>query len=231
MVSKAWWNTWSAHVNLNFEHPDREAALFPHPGPIDNFSLLNLALPPAVPVDPAKLKDEFSDWTFMRLKPDLEEDRHYVLINILLWQKLLSTYGGGPEICLQVNEGNPESVNAVWRAPYARGFPDKTPIVVTVQTADMSDFCKGLLLSRKMTLKQFVNYSSRFTQTPPNKTQVRLLKGDATKNLLKESDTKSTLEDFGVEDGSTLSVSQDVILPGLTQSFRGDGSAGGATAQ
>ena len=31
-----------------------------------------------------------------------------------------------------------------------------------------------------------------------------------------------TLEDFGVEDGATLCVSQDV-LPALTSDFRGDG--------
>ena len=124
MVNKAWWDTWSAHVNLNFQHPEEEAGLFPYPGPIDNFPLLSLAIPD-LPVDLGKLKDEYNDWSLMRLRPALEEGCHYVLINMLLWKKLLSTYGGGPEICLHVNMGNPESVNSVWRAPYANGYPDK----------------------------------------------------------------------------------------------------------
>ena len=233
MVSKRWWDAWSAHVNLNFEHPEEEAPLFPHPGFIDNFPLLSLSLPPLGPLDPAKIKEEFNDWSFMRLKPALEEGRHYVLINMLLWQKLLSLYGGGPEICLQVNEGNPASENAVWRAPYARGFPDKAPIVVNVQTADMNEFCKGLLLSRKMTVKQFVHYSSRFTHTPPNKTEVRkVVSGEKgpEKITIKESEAKKTLEDFGVDDSTTLCVFQEVMSC-ITQGFAGDGRNGGAAVQ
>ena len=40
----------------------------------------------------------FSDWNHMDFKQDLEVNKDFVLVNQLVWSKLVHTFGGTPEI-------------------------------------------------------------------------------------------------------------------------------------
>ncbi len=75
---------------------------------------------------------EFNDWEYMTLKEDLVKDKHFYLMSVSNWQKLLTAFGGAPEIPFQqyiVEQKENETVTKVTKH-------DFSPIKVKVRVLD-----------------------------------------------------------------------------------------------
>ena len=100
-----------------------------HPGPVSNFSLVDLEPEYQMQCenllrlgDPNNFKEcykTFTNWLHMSLKPELQDTVHFLLVPPSVWLKIVNIYGcGGPEICFFI-------VNST-----EGKYPDLTPIMI-----------------------------------------------------------------------------------------------------
>jgi len=74
------------------------------PGPIDNFDLLDLEpvyvnkMKDIMTLDSSKWCKEFTDWEHMTLRTDLKHQDDFCLLSLSNWQKLITAFGGAPEV-------------------------------------------------------------------------------------------------------------------------------------
>jgi len=79
----------------------------------------------------------FDDW--LNMFTSFEDPTAFVVINYNIWLRLRGIFGGGPEIMLHIVDGK----------------PDLTPITIKVFSVEMQSEPKGMIVSKKMTVKEF----------------------------------------------------------------------------
>ena len=97
LISSKWWQSWCSYVQLSSNNSCTA------PSYIDNTDLI---------------EGHGTNWRTIDLKPHLIETTDYVLLHPLAWRKLISWYGGGPEIELFVINGEVDTspiILEVWR--------------------------------------------------------------------------------------------------------------------
>lgn len=66
----------------------------------------------------------------MKLKDDLERDKDFILVSQAVWQKLIHTFGGAPEIYIFMISRSIQQVKA------AEEEPDLSPITIQLLLLD-----------------------------------------------------------------------------------------------
>mmetsp|Transcript_61799 Transcript_61799/g.70898 ORF Transcript_61799/g.70898 Transcript_61799/m.70898 type:complete len:462 (+) Transcript_61799:110-1495(+) len=179
MLEKRWWDQWQRYTDFNSdiatadisqEHYE-ETLRFLRPSYITNFTLVEMNSEYNEEYQYciqqgtfAMAHERFSDWNKMKLKSALTRDEDYVLVSNRVWKKLVTSYGGAPEIVIFKNP--------------KLDSPDTFPQVVNVgRFDDAQEFSdvKGFLASPRMDLKSYVLYVCHMLLIPPHKASLVIL--------------------------------------------------------
>ncbi|CDW87948.1 UNKNOWN [Stylonychia lemnae] len=174
------WNT-----NSNIEIPAQ------YPGPIMNFQLVDVEQPYLGDLysldmnNPQSWIENFQDWSYMKLKNDIERNKDFVLVSLIIWQKLIRYFGGAPEIGFylvdrkhivnqdpQGSESTTQQITDIYQPNefQAKEIPDLNPIIVKVNCVDgMHKQMKGILVSKHIGVKNFLNSISGMLNFAPTK--------------------------------------------------------------
>jgi hypothetical protein len=84
IISKEWWNSWCNYVGYSDDSTEVS------PGPIDNSCLVY---------------GEGYSWDTLQLRQDLDSASDFEILHPVTWKRLLQEYGGGPEVNINVIDG------------------------------------------------------------------------------------------------------------------------------
>jgi hypothetical protein len=193
MINKDWWDRWVAYVNDEGENPGR----------ISNNELVE-----------GKSFTEPANWTEISLKPNLQENKDYILVNKEVWNSVKTWYGGGPEIDIfVVGEENDERC--------VIGKPDLNPVKLSfIFMSKNSGQNFTCLVSLAMTTGQFREFLERkFSINENTEVEFKL-----TNDYIQLSKSDITLSDIGITKMTVIKVKFSITL------YR-DGGTGSTGAQ
>ena len=157
----------------------------------------------------------------MKLKDDLQVNADFILVHQQIWQKLLHTFGGAPEINIFLINKSNNSGNAQGEA-HSEEVPDLSPITIDILSLEQTTLNTnsnkvGIIVSPYIGSKVFLNYICPLMNYAPTKiTLFHIISVDADHEDLEEIKVKGNntqlLVDYGIKEGSRVVIIQDTAM-------------------
>lgn len=149
----------------------------------------------------------FRDWNYMKLKDNLKQEEDFIIVPQQVWQKLIHTFGGAPEINIfMIHKNNEEGVS--------EEVPDLNPITIEILSNDQSAQLGtgkniGIIVSPQIGSKVLLNYICPLFNYAPTKIRLfHIISVEDDHEDLDEIKTKGNnaqmLADYNIIEGSRI---------------------------